>query len=130
MLNSADMVVERPIVRDDMPDVLQRLFAPLHKMALGLAVGLTAGAGVFLLTAFHIVAAPPDALNIGLLSHYFYGYDITWPGAFVGFWWAMVSGFAAAWFMAFLRNLALAIWVFMMRAKAELTQTSDFLDHI
>jgi hypothetical protein len=124
------MAVEGPAVRDDMPDVLQRVFAPLHKMALGLAVGLTAGVGMFALTAFHVIASPPDALNIGLLSQYFYGYDVTWQGAFVGFWWALVAGFAAAWFMAFLRNLALAIWMFVIRTRAELSQTSDFLDHI
>ena len=130
MLHSPDMAIERPLLREDMPDVLQRVFAPLHKMALGLAVGVTAGLCVFVLTAFHVIVAPPDALNIWLLSHYFYGYDVTWRGAFIGFWWAFVSGFAAAWFLAFMRNLALAIWVFVVRTKAELSQTSDFLDHI
>lgn len=130
MLNSADMIVERPIVRGDMPDALQRAFAPLHKMALGLAVGLTAGLAVFVLTAFHVIAAPPVAPNIGLLSQYFYGYSVSWQGAFIGFWWALVSGFAAAWFLAFLRNVALAIWVFAIKTRVELNETSDFLDHI
>jgi hypothetical protein len=120
----------RPHPLQEMPDVLQRVFAPLHKLALGLAVGLTAGLGVFGLTAFHVIAQPPDALNIALLGEYFYGYDVTWHGAFIGFWWAFVSGFAAAWFLAFLRNLALAVWIFAVKAKAELNQTSDFLDHI
>ena len=129
MLHSSDMAVQRSSPRE-IPDVLQRVFAPIHKLALGIAVGLTAGLGLFAVTAFHIIAEPPDALNIALLSHYFAGYDVTWSGAFAGFWWAMVSGFAAAWFLAFLRNLALAIWVFVIRTKAELSQTSDFLDHI
>lgn len=129
MVNSPDMAV-RPQPLHEMPDVLQRVFAPLHKLALGLAVGLTAGVVIFALTAFHVIAQPPDALNIELLGEYFYGYDVTWQGAFIGFWWAFVSGFAAAWFLAFLRNLALAIWIFAVKTKAELTQTSDFLDHI
>jgi hypothetical protein len=114
----------------EMPDVLQRVFAPLHKLALGLAVGLVSGLGIFALTAFHVIAQPPEALNLWLLSHYFYGYEVSWPGAFIGFWWAFVAGFAAAWFLAFLRNLAVAIWIFAVKARAELNQTSDFLDHI
>ena len=129
MVHSPEMAIERRHLQE-MPDVLQRVFAPLHKLALGLAVGLTAGLVVFGLTAFHVVAQPPDALNIWLLSHYFYGYEVSWKGAFIGFWWAFVSGFAAAWFLAFLRNLALAIWIFAIRTRAELKQTSDFLDHI
>jgi hypothetical protein len=110
--------------------VLERAFAPLHKRALGLAFGLTAGFVVFLVTAFHVVAQPVDGIPIGLLSQYFYGYHVSWGGAFVGFWWALVAGFAAGWFVAFLRNLAVAIWIFWIRAKATFAQTSDFLDHI
>ena len=93
-------------------------------------VGLTCGAVVFVLTAFHVIAQPDDGLNVGLLSQYFFGFDVTWRGAFIGFWWAFVAGFSGAWFVAFLRNLSMAIWIFVIRTKAELRQTSDFLDHI
>jgi hypothetical protein len=115
---------------DQVNRVVQYAFAPLHKLALGLAFGATAGLVMFAVTAFHIIAQPVDGLSIGLLSQYFYGYDVTWRGAFVGLWWAFVAGFAAGWFLAFLRNLALATWLFVIRAKASLSQTKDFLDHI
>jgi hypothetical protein len=39
-------------------------------------------------------------------------------------------GFVAGWFFAFCRNLVLAFSVFLIRARAELNQTRDFLDHI
>lgn len=109
--------------------VLAQAFAPVHKRALGVAVGLTVALGVFLFTAFHIIAKPID-VPVDLLSQYFYGYDTTWRGAFVGIWWGFVSGFAAGWFLAFLRNFAVATWIFVVRAKASLAQTRDFLDHI
>jgi hypothetical protein len=115
---------------DQVNRVVQYAFAPMHKRALGLAFGLTAGLVVFAMTAFHVIARPADGLSIGLLSQYFYGYDVSWRGAFVGLWWAFVAGFAAGWFLAFLRNLALATWLFVIRAKASLAQTKDFLDHI
>src|SRR6185295_16221852 len=114
---------------DPVDQALRYAFAPLHKRALGLAFGLTAGLVVFVVTAFHVVAHAGDGLPLGLLSQYFYGYNVSWRGAFVGLWWAFVAGFAAGWFLAFLRNLAVAIWPFVMKAKASLAQTRDFLDH-
>jgi hypothetical protein len=34
------------------------------------------------------------------------------------------------WFLAFCRNLLLAVKLFVVRTRAELSQTRDFLDHI
>src|SRR5690348_3283337 len=110
--------------------ILTRAFAPVHKLALGIAAGLTAGAIVFLLTAFQIVARPAGGPQLWLLGEYFYGYDVTWRGAVVGLWWGFVAGFAAGWFIAFCRNLSVAIWVFTIRTKAALRESADFLDHI
>lgn len=109
--------------------VLARAFAPVHKRALGVAVGLTVALVVLAFTVFHIIARPFD-LPIDLLAEYFYGYDQTWRGAFIGMWWGFVAGFAVGWFLAFLRNFAVATWIFVVRAKASLAETQDFLDHI
>jgi hypothetical protein len=108
---------------------LAQAFAPMHKRALGVALGLTVALAIFAVTAFHIIAQPSD-IPIDLLAQYFYGYDTTWRGAFIGMWWGFVAGFAAGWFLAFVRNFAVATWVFIVRAKASLAQSSDFLDHI
>jgi hypothetical protein len=110
--------------------VLARAFAPMHKRVLGTAVGLTAAIVIFGLTAFHVIVRPPGALSIELLSQYFYGYDVSWRGAFIGAWWGFVAGFVAGWFAAFLRNFAMAVWLVVVRAKAHLSETRDFLDHI
>lgn len=107
-----------------------RAFAPMHKRALGIAVGLLAALLVFGVTAFHVVVRPANALSIDLLSQYFYGYTVTWPGAFVGAWWAFVAGFVGGWFGAFMRNLAVGLWLMVVRVRANLGETRDFLDHI
>jgi hypothetical protein len=39
-------------------------------------------------------------------------------------------GFTGGWFVAFCRNLAIAISVFVTRTRAELAETREFLDHI
>jgi hypothetical protein len=112
------------------PDVLTYAFAPVHKAALGVAVGLVAGLAIFLVTAFHVVVHPTGGPNLGLLAQYFYGYDVTWLGAVIGLFWGLVTGFVAGWFMAFVRNLVLSISLFVIRTRARMDATADFLDHI
>jgi hypothetical protein len=111
-------------------DSLVLAFAPVHKRALGVAVGLVFGVVIFGMTAFHVILPRPDEPNLELLAQYFFGYEISWKGAFVGLFWGFITGFVTGWFIAFARNFAIAVRVFMVRTKAELSQTKDFLDHI
>ena len=105
-------------------------FPPIHKLALGVAVGLVAGLLLCVVTLGHVALDPRHGEYLALLGQYFYGYTISPMGAFVGLWWGFVTGFVAGWFMAFVRNFAIAVTIFALRTKAELSQTSDFLDHI
>lgn len=105
-------------------------FAPLHKRALGLAVGLAFGLVIFTVTVIYLLQMPVEGLRLGLLRQYFYGYRVSWTGALVGFGWGMFTGFVVGWFVAFTRNFAVAAGVFLIRAKADLLETRDFLDHI
>ncbi|MBK5296480.1 MAG: hypothetical protein JJE40_04915 [Vicinamibacteria bacterium] len=103
-------------------------FAPVHKAALGVAFGLTAGVLTALVTLAHVLLEHGGGLPLGLLGQFFYGYEVSVPGAAIGFFWAFVTGFVAGWFLAFLKNLCTALWVFLVRTKADLTQ--PFLDHL
>jgi hypothetical protein len=113
---------------DDSPVV--RMFGRIHKRALGVAVGTAAALLVFTITAFHIVLRPTEALNIILLSEYFYGYEITWRGAVIGACWAFWTGFVAGWFVAFVRNVWTGIRLFTLRHEGELISQRDFLDYL
>lgn len=105
-------------------------FAPIHKRAFGMAVGTAAGLIVFLVTVASLLFDPEGRVQLGLLSEYFAGYSVSWLGALIGAAWASFAGFVAGWFTAFVRNLAIATWMFVVRARAELHATRDFLDHI
>jgi hypothetical protein len=121
----------RPALPDDsLPPELALAFAPLHKRAFGVALGLASGLLFFGFTAVYLLRGPVPGANLWLLEHYFYGYRVTWPGAFLGFLWGGLVGFVAGWFIAFCRNLTLAISIFIVRTRAELQQSRDFLDHI
>lgn len=103
-------------------------FAPVHKLAMGIAVGLVAGLLVAGVTAFQVIADPANGPELKLLANYFYGYTVSWRGVAVGGFWGFVTGFVAGWFVAFVRNFFLALWVIFVRARAELS--NSFLDHI
>jgi hypothetical protein len=111
-------------------DPITLAFAPAHKTAMGVAVGLTAAACCFLLTAVPLLRGRPSELQLGLLANYFNGYEVTWGGAVIGAAWAAFTGFVMGWFLAFLHNALLAFKLLVLTARAELAQTRDFMDHI
>ncbi|HEY0972502.1 MAG TPA: hypothetical protein VGE02_16145 [Gemmatimonadales bacterium] len=120
-----------PLASDaEMERALLLAFAPVHKHALGVAVGSVAGLLVFAATAVRLLVGPEGRTDLALLSQYFAGYSESWGGAFVGLGWGFVVGFVAGWFAAFVRNLVMAVWLLVVRTRADLAATRDFLDHI
>jgi hypothetical protein len=101
----------------------------VHKTALGFAMGVMAGGGLFLLTALHVGLAV-DGPNLALLDQYFAGYRVSWPGAFIGLAWGFAVGFIAGWLLGFVHNFTMSFWVFIVRTKNDLSRTRNFLDHL
>ena len=120
---------DTPEAQEILPTLLYA-FAPLHKRAFGVATGVAGATFMMLLTIGALVLPSAQSFPIGLLGQYFAGYDRSWIGVIVGGAWGFVVAFVAGWFGAFCRNTALAITAFMIRTRAELTETRDFLDHI
>ena len=109
---------------------MQFAFAPLHKRALGIAAGVAGALCMVLLTLAGLLLPGAREFPLQLLGEYFAGYSVTWPGLLLGAVWGFVVAFVAGWFAALCRNLALGISAFMIRTKAELASTREFLDHI
>jgi len=117
-------------VEQELPRSALMLFAPVDKRAFGAAVGAATALGVIALTAVELLARPVPSINPERLSQYFTGYSVSWTGAVIGGAWGFFTGFCAGWFTAFTRNLVMALSLFMLRSKAELESSQDFLDHI
>jgi hypothetical protein len=115
---------------DSLEPELLLAFAPLHKRAFGVAVGVAVGLAIGLVTIAGLLLDPEGAGHLVLLGQYFAGYDVSWAGAGIGAVWGLFVGFVAGWFVAFARNLAVATWIFVVRTRAEMRATRDFLDHI
>ena len=114
----------------DSRTVFLKGFSRLDALALGIAIGGVAGAGLFAATLFLVLKGGENVgQNLSLLSQFFVGYSVTVAGAFVGFAWAFVSGFCWGWAIAFLRNSATIAYLYLVRLWASLSQ-ERFLDRL
>ncbi len=120
------------VAPEEAPVISAMLFAfsPLHKRAFGVATGVAGAALMAYLTLAAMFMPSDTEFPLGLLQQYFYGYSVSWTGVVIGAAWGFVVAFVAGWFAAFCRNLVLAVSSFLIRTRAELDATREFLDHI
>ncbi len=105
-------------------------FAPLHKRAMGVAIGVVAGGVLWLATAILLLKGGyPVGPMLGLLGQFLYGYSVTWAGSFIGLLWGFVLGFVAGWCFAALRNGIFRLWLKLIYWRAEI-DNSNILDHM
>ncbi len=114
-----------------LPDQVLLAFAPLHRSALGVATGVIGGGGLFIMTMI-LVAKGGYRIGptLGLLANFFYGYTVTFPGAWIGLAWGFAAGFVFGWGVAFVHNAVIWAWLVIVRSRAEMDQYGDFLDHM
>lgn len=106
-------------------------FAPLHRMALGVASGTVMGGLIFAATLFLVVKGGyPVGPNLALLGEFMYGYTVTLAGALIGSIWGFGIGFSIGWMFAVAHNVAIWLWLIVIRSQAEMDQYGDFLDHM
>jgi len=106
-------------------------FAPLHRLALGVAGGAVMGGAIFFATVLLLVKGGyPIGPNLALLGEFMFGYSVTIGGAFIGLAWGFGIGFFLGWGFAVAHNLAIWVWLIVIRSRAEMDQYGDFLDHM
>jgi protoporphyrinogen oxidase len=103
-----DRLTPMPIDRD-VEELLHAAFARCDAVALGGAIGITAGLGLALATA--ILLLGPDTSFVPMLSllgNYFFGFEVSWPGLAIGLVEAGIVGFALGWSTGKLINLLIS----------------------
>jgi len=113
----------------ELPSELAVRVAPLHKLALGIAVGTITALLVAGVTGLHLVRSD-DPYPLELLDRYLAGYTVSPAGIAIGALWGFFVGFVAGWFFAFARNLFVGVAFLFARARVDLEQGNDILDHI
>ena len=110
--------------------VIIKALAKLDGVALGISIGTMFGLVVFAATVVLVVKGG-DVIgpNLGLLSHFFPGYEVTLPGSLIGFVYGFGAGFILGWLIAFLRNGVIGIYLHLIKLRTSVNAVNDFLDH-
>ncbi|MFQ5698077.1 MAG: hypothetical protein ACE5IL_07305 [Myxococcota bacterium] len=86
-------------------ELLHATIARLRASVMATVFGLSSGTGLFVATIWLLLRGGADVgVHLGLLSNYFPGYSVTWPGAVVGFLWAAFWGAVLGWIIAWIYN--------------------------
>ena len=87
-------MTRQPIPNDEVSQTLARIKAD----ALAVVCAVIGGAGLFAMTMWLVIKDGPQAgQHLQLLSNYFVGYSVTWPGAFLGFLYGAITGGVVGW---------------------------------
>jgi hypothetical protein len=110
---------------------LEEAFAHVDALALGVAVGVVSGFGLFLTTIILLLkGGPVVGPTLSLLGQYLVGYEVTWPGAFIGLIEAGLVGFVLGSSIAWLRNTGMSAYAFSLRRHLEVEENPDLLDRV
>ena len=86
-------------------DEISQTLARIKADALALVCALIGGVGLFVMTLWLVIKDGPQAgQHLQLLSNYFIGYSVTWPGAFVGLLYGAMTGGAVGWVVGMIYN--------------------------
>jgi hypothetical protein len=90
--------------------ILSEVYAKIDPVALGVGVGTLLGGAICVAT---VVLLAKGGAHVGaklsLLSQFFPGYSVTWPGSLVGLFYGFLTGFLFGFFFAFFRNVAMRL---------------------
>ena len=122
-------VEEEPQISLEAP--LENLFVQLDPLALGIAVGLVSGLGLFLATIILLLkGGPVVGPYLALLGQYLLGFKVSWAGAFIGLCEAGLGGFILGQLAARLRNWGMSTYAALVRRRAEVEENQDLLDKV
>jgi protoporphyrinogen oxidase len=121
-----DRLVPRRLTPEEL---IEAAFAKLDPVALGTAVGVVLGLGLFVASvALLLKGGPVVGPNLSLLNNFFLGFRVTWAGALIGLLEATIGGFMLGYILATLRNLGLDAYAWLLQRRAMAEARRSLLD--
>lgn len=92
------------------PEKIVQAVARIHAGVLALVCAILGGGCLFVMTVWLLIKGGPQVgPHLSLLAQYFYGYSVTWGGAFVGLFWGALIGAVAGWTVGSVYNLVVGM---------------------
>ncbi len=116
------------LIRDK---IFTTTFARIDPFAMAIASGCVSGLLFFVATVWLLVkGGEVVGPNLRLFGQYFYGYTVSFKGAFIAFGYSFVWGFMFGWLFSYLRNLLVVFYLYRVKKKAEIMSLRDFFDNL
>ena len=85
--------------------LIARAVARLRANVMAVVFGMVGGTGLFVATVWLLLRGGPNVgLHLNLLSNYFPGYAVTWPGSLAGLVYGALMGGLLGWSLAWVYN--------------------------
>jgi len=85
--------------------LIERAVVRMRARIMAVVFGMLGGTSLFLATAWLLVQGGPRVgQHLVLLRNYFPGYAVSWPGAFLGFFYGALAGGVLGYALAWLYN--------------------------
>lgn len=95
---------------DEEWELLDHAVARLRAGVMAVVFGMTSGCALFFATVWLLIKGGENVgQHLNLLGNYFPGYSVSWPGAFIGLFYAGITGAVIAWCIAWIYNLVIHI---------------------
>lgn len=86
-------------------DDINRALARIRTGALAIVCAMVGGVGLFVMTVWLLIKDGPHVgQHLQLLSNYFIGYSVTWPGSVIGLFYGALCGGAIGWAVGAIYN--------------------------
>ena len=113
-----DRLVPQRIDVDPVLEAIERAYARYDPVALGSALGLVLGTGIFLATAFLLISGGANVgQHLSLLGNYLLGFEVTWAGALIGLIEGCLGGYLFGYLLALAINATIAVHETSLVAK-------------
>lgn len=115
----------------DADELIVETFARLDPLALGVSLGSVTGLLLFLATVILLLkGGPVIGPRLGLLGNFFFGYQVTWTGAFLVMVQGAIGGLILGYLIAVVRNWIIDSYGYIIRRTAEAKASRDMLDKV
>ncbi|MBW2193904.1 MAG: hypothetical protein JRF27_08980, partial [Deltaproteobacteria bacterium] len=116
------------LIRDK---IFAATFSRIDPFAFAVASGCVSGLVFFIATVWLLVkGGEVVGPNLRLFAQFFYGYTVSFKGAFIAFAYSFGWGFIFGWLFAYLRNFLVVFYLYRVKKKAEIMSLRDFFDNL
>ena len=123
---TGDRLVPRRLTPEEL---IEAAFAKLDPVAMGTAVGTVAGITLFIATIILLLkGGPVIGPTLALLNNVLLGFSVSLPGALIGLVEACIGGFLLGYLFAWLRNLGIEAYAWLLQRRAMAESTRSLLD--